>query len=56
MDVKVKTKQTLDLAIHAPDEKPRFDEVGQTEKSVDDATRSVPRLQDSAEQGEDERE
>ena len=54
MNVKVKTKQTLDLAIHAPDEEPQFDEVGQTEKSVVDATRSVPRPQDSAEQGEDE--
>ena len=54
MDVKVKTKQTLDLAIHAPDEEPQFDEVGQTEKSVVDATHLVPRPQDSAEQGKDE--
>ena len=36
MDVKVKTKQTLDLAIHAPDEEPRFDEVGQSDDSCDD--------------------
>jgi len=35
MDVKVKTKQTLDFAIHAPDEEPEFDEVGQTDDSGD---------------------